>query len=82
MATGVVESPIALMADGVAPALGATAARQPLAGTTHLQCGGCQASADHAQNEPAYGRLVGAFLGRHESCGNAVRITCLRGGHG
>jgi hypothetical protein len=82
VATGVVEPRTALMADGAASAPGATAAGQPLAGTTHLQCGGCQASAHHAQNEPGYGRLVRAFLGRHESCGNAVRITCLRGRHG
>lgn len=81
MATGLVEPRIALLTDGAARALRATAADQLLAGTTHLQCGGCQASAQHAQNEPGYGRLVRAFLGRHESCGNAVKITCLRGGH-
>jgi len=33
------------------------------------------------QNEPGYGRLVRAFLGLHEPCGNAVKITCVRGGH-
>jgi hypothetical protein len=25
------------------------------------------------QNEPGYGRLVRAFLGRHEPCGTAVK---------
>lgn len=56
MATGLVEPRIFLLTDGAAPALRATAAGQLLAGTTHLQCGGCQASAQHAQNEPGYGR--------------------------
>ena len=81
MPTGLVEPRIALLTDGAARALRAPAADQLMASITHLQCGGCQASAQHAQNEPGYGRLVRAFLGRHESCGNAVKITCLRGGH-
>ena len=80
MAIGLVEPPIVLLAAGVAPALRA-AAGQPTAGTTHLRCGGCRADARYTQNEPGYGRLVRAFLGRHEPCGNAVEITCVRGGH-
>lgn len=81
MTTGLVEPRIFLLTGGAAPALRAEAAGQPLGATTHLQCGGCQASARHPQNEPGYGRLVRIFLGRHESCGNAVNITCPRGGH-
>lgn len=48
-------------------------------GTTQLRCGGCHAHALYAQGEPCYGRLVRAFLGQHELCGNAVKITCVRG---
>ena len=81
MATGLAEPQMVLLTDGAAPGLRATAAGQPLAGTTHLLCGGCQGSAQHAQSDPGYGRLVRAFLSRHESCGNAVKITCLRDGH-
>jgi hypothetical protein len=81
VATGLVEPGFVLLTDGAAPARRAKATGQPLAGTTHLHCGGCQASAQHEQNEPGYGRLVRAFLGRHEACGNAVKITCPRGGH-
>jgi anti-anti-sigma factor len=47
---------------------------------TQLRCGGCHAQALYAQDEPCYGQLVRAFLGQHELCGNAVRITCVRGG--
>jgi len=81
VATGLAEPGFVLLPGGAPPARRATAAGQPLGGTTHLQCGGCQASAQHAQNEPGYGRLVRVFLGRHEACGNAVQITCPRGGH-
>jgi len=80
VAIGLAEPPIVLLAAGAAPALRA-AAGQPTASTTHLRCGGCQADARYAQNEPGYGRLVRAFLGRHEPCGDAVKITCVRGGH-
>jgi hypothetical protein len=69
--------PIVPLAVGVAPALRA----KPTASTTHLRCGGCQADARYTQKEPGYGRLVRTFLGRHERCGNAVKITCVRGGH-
>ena len=81
MAIGLAEPPIVLPTAGVAPALRARAAGQPTAGTTHLRCGGCQTDARYTQNEPGYGRLVRAFLGRHEPYGNAVKITCVRGGH-
>ena len=81
MAIGLVEPPIVLLAAGVAPALRAKAAGQPTASTTHLRCGGCQAEARYAQKEPGYGRLVRVFLGRHELCSDAVKITCVRGGH-
>jgi hypothetical protein len=81
VAIGLVEPPIVLPTVGVAPALRATAVGQPPAGTTHLRCGGCQAGARYTQNEPGYGRLVRAFLARHERCGNAVKITGVRGGH-
>jgi hypothetical protein len=52
----------------------------PTAGTTQLRCGGCQARARYAQDEPCYGQFVRVFLGQHELCGNAVKITCVRGG--
>lgn len=81
MAIGPVKPPIVLLTAGAAPALWARAAGQPPGGTTHLRCGGCQADARYMQNEPGYGRLVRAFLGLHEPCGNAVKITCVRGGH-
>jgi hypothetical protein len=81
VAMGLADPPIVLLTVGVAPALRAKAASQPTASTTHLRCGGCQADARYPQNEPGYGRLVRAFIGRHESCGNAVQITCVRGGH-
>jgi hypothetical protein len=81
VAIGLVEPPIVLLAAGPAAALRAKAVGQPTASTTHLRCGGCQADARYTQNEPGYGRLVRAFLGRHEPCGNAVKITCVRGGH-
>ena len=81
MAVGLVEPPIVLLAAGAAAALRPKAAGQPAASTTHLRCGGCQADARYAQNEPGYGRLVGAFLGRHEPCGDAGKITCVKGGH-
>jgi len=81
VATGLVEPPIVLPTAGVTPALRAKAAAQPSASTTHLRCGGCQADTLYTQNEPGYGRLVRAFLGRHERCGNAVKITGVRGGH-
>ena len=81
MAIGLVEPPIVLLAAGAAAALRAKAVGQPRASTTHLRCGGCQADARFAQNEPGYGRFVGAFLSRHEPCGDAVKITCVRGGH-
>jgi hypothetical protein len=77
VAIGLVEHPIVLLAAGAAPALRA----KPTASTTYLRCGGCQADGRYAQNEPGYGRLVRAFLGRHERCGNALKITCVRGGH-
>ncbi len=77
MAIGLVEPPIDLRATAAAPALQAKAAGQPPASTTHLRCGGCQADARYMQNQPGYGRLVHAFLGRHEPCGNAVKITCV-----
>jgi hypothetical protein len=48
-------------------------------GTTQLRCGGCHAHALYAQDEPCYGQLVRAFLGQHELCGNAVKITRVRG---
>ncbi len=76
MAIGLVEPPIDLLAAAAAPALRANAAGQPTASITHLRCGGCQADARYTQNQPGYGRLVHAFLGRHEPCGNAVKITC------
>jgi hypothetical protein len=79
VAIGLADPPIVLPAAGAAPALRAKAAGQPAA-TTHLRCGGCHAGARYTQNEPGYGRLVRAFLGRHEPCGNAVKITCVRGG--
>jgi hypothetical protein len=50
------------------------------AATTQLRCGGCHAHALYAQDESCYGQLVRAFLGQHELCGNAVKITCVRGG--
>jgi len=78
VAIGLVEPPIVLLTAGAAPAVRANAAGQLSAGTTHLRCGGCQAGARYTQNEPGYGRLVRAFLGRHEPCGNAVKITCER----
>ena len=81
MAIGVAEPPIVLLAAGVAPVARARAAGQLTASITHLRCGGCRADARYTQNEPGYGRLVRAFLGRHEPCGNAVEITCVRGGH-
>ena len=81
VAIGLVEPPIVLLAAGAAPVPRAKAAGQPTASTTHLRCGGCQADARYTQNEPGYGRLVRAFLGQHEPCGNAVKITCVRGGH-
>lgn len=81
MAIGLAEPPIVLLTAGAAPALRAKAAGQPTASTTYLRCGGCQADALYTQNEPGYGRLVRAFLGRHELCGDAVKITCVRGGH-
>ena len=81
MAIGLVEPPIVLPAAGAAAALRAKAIGQPTASTTQLRCGGCQADARYTQNEPGYGRLVRAFLGRHEPCGDAVKITCVRGGH-
>ena len=81
MAIGLVEPPIVLLAAGAAAALRAETVGQPTASTTHLRCGGCRAGAWYAQNEPGYGRLVGAYLGRHEPCGDAVKITCVRGGH-
>jgi len=80
VAIGLAESPIVLLTLRVTPALRATAVGQPAASTTHLRCGGCQAEARYTQNEPSYGRLVHAFLGRHEPCGNAVKITRVRGG--
>jgi hypothetical protein len=63
---------------------GAAASRTEAAGvltisTTQLRCGGCHAHALYAQDEPRYGRLVRAFLGRHELCGNAVKITRVGG---
>jgi hypothetical protein len=63
---------------------GAAASRTEAAGvltigTTQLRCGGCHAHALYAQHEPRYGRLVRAFLGQHELCGNAVKITRVRG---
>ena len=63
---------------------GAAASRTEAVGvltvsTTQLRCGGCHAHALYAQGEPCYGRLVRAFLGQHELCGNAVKITCVRG---
>jgi hypothetical protein len=76
VATGLIQPPIVLLT-GAAPALRA----KPPAGTTHLRCGGCQAGARYMQNAPGYGRLVRVFLGRHEPCGNAVKVTCVRGGH-
>jgi hypothetical protein len=76
VAIGLVEPPIDLLAAAAAAALRAEAAAQPAASTTHLRCGGCQADARYTQNQPGYGRLVHAFLGRHEPCGNAVKITC------
>jgi hypothetical protein len=75
------QTPIVLPTAGAAPVLRARATGQPPADTTHLRCGGCQADALYTQNEPGYGRLVHAFLGRHEPCGNAVKITRVRGGH-
>ena len=48
-------------------------------GTTQLRCGGCHAHALYAQDEPCYGQFVRVFLGQHELCGNAVKITCVRG---
>jgi hypothetical protein len=81
VAIGLVEPPIVLPTAGVAPALRAKAAAQPSASATHLRCGGCQAAARYTQNEPGYGRLVRAFLSQHEPCGNAVKITGVRGGH-
>jgi carbonic anhydrase len=33
------------------------------------------------RTSPATAGLVRAFLGRHEPCGNAVKITCVRSGH-
>lgn len=56
------------------------AAGVPAAGTTQLRCGGCRAHARYAQDEPCYGQLVRAFLGQHEVCGNAVKITRVRVG--
>ena len=81
MAIGLVEPPIDLLAAGAGTVLQARAGGQPTASTTHLRCGGCQADARYTQNEPGYGRLVHAFLGRHEPCCNAVKITCVRSGH-
>jgi hypothetical protein len=52
----------------------------PAAGTTQLRCGGCQAHARYTQDDPCYGQFVRVFLGQHELCGNAVKITCVRGG--
>jgi hypothetical protein len=75
VAIGLVEPPIDLLAGAAAPALRANAG-QPTASITYLRCGGCQAYARYAQNQPGYGRLVHAFLGQHEPCGNAVKITC------
>ena len=80
MAIGLVEPSIVLLTVGVAAALRAKVVGQPAASTTHLRCGGCQADALYTQNEPGYGPLVRAFLGWHESCGNAVKITCVTGG--
>jgi hypothetical protein len=56
------------------------AADAPAVGTTQLRCGGCHVHALYAQDEPCYGQLVRVFLGQHERCGNAVKITCVRGG--
>jgi hypothetical protein len=78
VAIGQVEPPIVPLRARVAPALRATAVGQPPAGTTHLRCGGCRADARYTQDEPGYGRLVGAFLARHEPCGDAVKITRVR----
>lgn len=50
------------------------------ASATQLRCGGCHTHALYAQDEPCYGQLVRVFLGQHELCGNAVKITCVRGG--
>jgi hypothetical protein len=75
VAIGLIEPPIDLLAAS-SPALRAATAAQQAASTTHLRCGGCQADARYTQNQPGYGRLVHAFLGRHEPCGNAVKITC------
>jgi hypothetical protein len=49
-------------------------------GATQLRCGGCQAHALYAQDEPCYGQFVRVFLGQHELCGNAVKITRVIGG--
>jgi hypothetical protein len=76
VAIGLVEPPVDLLAAAAAPVLRAKAASQPTASTTHLRCGGCQADVRYTQNQPGYGRLVHAFLGRHEPCANAVKITC------
>ncbi len=57
------------------------AAGMPLGNVTRLRCGGCPACAFYARNERWCGQLVLAFLGLHELCGKAVRITCFRGGH-
>jgi hypothetical protein len=81
VAIGFVEPPIVPLTSGVAPALRARAGGQQTASTTRLRCGGCHADARYTQNEPGYGRLVRAFLGRHEPCGNAVKITRVSGGH-
>jgi hypothetical protein len=81
VAIGLVEPPIVLLAAGAAAAPRVKAVGQPMASTTHLRCGGCHADARYTQNEAGYGRLVRAFLGRHEPCGDAVKITCVRGGH-
>jgi hypothetical protein len=50
------------------------------AAATQLRCGGCHAHALYAQDEPCYGQLVRVFLGQHQRCGNAVKITCVRSG--
>lgn len=63
---------------------GTAASRTKAAGlpaaSTQLRCGGCHAHARYAQDEPCYGQFVRVFLGQHELCGNAVKITCVRGG--
>lgn len=47
---------------------------------TYFRCGGCAVTAMFAQREPRYGWFVHGFLELHEACGNAVEISCVRGG--